>query len=1471
MEKTSRSKPRQESLCLDEGGDGAAEAASGPQWLRPVSASATLCFSQDSDDSSGPASPLPCRHRAYQMVPLHAIPRFLPPVGVFWDIENCQVPKGRSAVAVVQVIRDRFFKGYREAEFLVVCDVKKENNQIVKELNDAQVNLIHVASTCKNAADEKLRQSIRRFADLHGSPACIILISGDINFAPDITDLRHRKKIHVILLHRRNTSEALILSANENYSFSALAEELPLRAIKPPSKPVQVVVNNLPEGCEQNLIRNRLRRLSDNCGGKIAAINKTTATIRFPNADTANRAQKRMDGEDVYGNKIQVTCSDIGEARDSSPNKTQTARNTRQVASKESGIQGTMSSLYYKQGPRQPSVVYNSVPTSLNLMGGSTLFNRASVLQQNGNHQLPVHSTGGSVWPKYVMNVNTAHKSVSYSGGNLKTPEGYRRIRGTHRVSESGKAEQNDQNITVSALQSVGFQKRCRTSSPVNNIASCMMSLPDPVAAVRHNIQNSSVRKGPSPSRQSQTRSITPHQIKTLDERSHSNPECFFHPIQMPGKTQLSGSSADLPVELHVSNLDQNLSISEIKSILTSLFKERVPVCSVSVIAQTDGNIMAFVKVPTLSDAQLAISLFHRYKIGYRRILISYGNTSGPSPQIIRSQVITLLLEVPDHRLPLFKFREMFEKRYLASISVSDIYKLRDVCVVSDGPNGRMVTLNPDHRHTPSPCLVSGQENQPYCVLHAMKPQPDRGWAEQELSALPSVNIGLKLLSNRIKALLLSHGGSLPLPSLPYCYLAVFDKLEVSDTGVPLEHLVSCLHDVKIIPGPPGCVKKLVWSPDLQPDSSFSQEAPEKSVSPPLANHLALLSRELVDLLKIQPGCQLPFGRFVPAYHHHFGRQIRVADYGFTKLVELLDAMPSIVQVMGEGSRRIVTLAHRAQIRRFTSDLLRVLKSQASKQALVSELPAHFSRTLGRPFAVQDYGVCELEDLLSEVAENVIVMQQSADGEATVALPRRDQTPEEIKRTKQFAAEVVELLSHAPQCQLMFNKLIPAYHHHFGRQCRVADFGFTKLIELLEAIPEVIKVEDAGDGERRVMLTQPVAVRVLTNQVAELLHISGSTVLPLKELPSAYLQHFGHTLRPEDFNCSSIEQLVSLLTPTIKVLPGLRLYLAGQITANLERLRVLRILLNTSDGMMRIPEFIKLFTKLYSISVSEDYLQTADIAVLLMVQNGHVILQPVYEFARRVYWLVVGSGGRLLLSSLNKLYFTTYHSTIQAASLGFSSMDSLIIAAGDVLTLEYENDCNNDPYIAVNPQLAEVGLPLSLPVAVEATTSEQTDSSSKKHSFSATTTSAGNQDLVSQISNIDLTHKATAPFSADYLLNDKVGSNLQNVFGLKETRKSDIYTLTPNQSVYAWGGQSPPTYAPYCLNTAFSPYKGGNKSNKENSNWPENIVPPHPSELPLPSPCLVRADTLLQENDSSEKQKRKKRLAAQFSNPLEMP
>lgn len=65
---------------------------------------------------------------------------------------------------------------------MCVCDVNKENQDIIRELNLAQVTVVHINATSKNAADDKLRQCMRRFVEIHRSPSTIVLISGKIYF-----------------------------------------------------------------------------------------------------------------------------------------------------------------------------------------------------------------------------------------------------------------------------------------------------------------------------------------------------------------------------------------------------------------------------------------------------------------------------------------------------------------------------------------------------------------------------------------------------------------------------------------------------------------------------------------------------------------------------------------------------------------------------------------------------------------------------------------------------------------------------------------------------------------------------------------------------------------------------------------------------------------------------------------------------------------------------------------------------------------------------------------------------------------------------------------------------------------------------------------------------------------------------------------------------------------------------------------
>lgn len=44
-----------------------------------------------------------------------------------------------------------------------------------------------------------------------------------------------------------------------------------------------------------------------------------------------------------------------------------------------------------------------------------------------------------------------------------------------------------------------------------------------------------------------------------------------------------------------------------------------------------------------------------------------------------------------------------------------------------------------------------------------------------------------------------------------------------------------------------------------------------------------------------------------------------------------------LLQILGMGTKRLLTLTHRAQVKRFTQDLLKLLKFQASKQVSIKD------------------------------------------------------------------------------------------------------------------------------------------------------------------------------------------------------------------------------------------------------------------------------------------------------------------------------------------------------------------------------------------------------------------------------------------------------------------------------------------------------------------------------------------------------
>lgn len=77
--------------------------------------------------------------------------------------------------------------------------------------------------------------------------------------------------------------------------------------------------------------------------------------------------------------------------------------------------------------------------------------------------------------------------------------------------------------------------------------------------------------------------------------------------------------------------------------------------------------------------------------------------------ETLKREVASLLQDVPNRTLPLFKFREMFEKRYKRSVSSSDLYRMKDVVVIAESASngsgtstpssGRNISLTTDWQH----------------------------------------------------------------------------------------------------------------------------------------------------------------------------------------------------------------------------------------------------------------------------------------------------------------------------------------------------------------------------------------------------------------------------------------------------------------------------------------------------------------------------------------------------------------------------------------------------------------------------------------------------------------------------------------------------------------------------------------------------------------------------------------------------
>ncbi|XP_059211415.1 meiosis regulator and mRNA stability factor 1 isoform X3 [Centropristis striata] len=1084
-------------------------------------------------------------------------PENIPPVGVFWDIENCSVPSGRSAAAVVQRIRGHFFQGHREAEFICVCDISKENKAVIQELNNCQVTVAHINATAKNAADDKLRQSLRRFAETHTAPATVVLVSSDVNFASELSDLRHRHGFQVILVHGNRTSSALLQHANRHVAFQEITADLPPRMLVKAQPSFNLLyVHNLPVNCDKSLrnaVKLRLRRLSDNCGGKVLGMAQGTAVLRFGSTEAAARARKRMENEDVFGHRISLSFSPRPRD-DASPElelqarphhlpQPQTLPHTYHSQDLLFGPPPPLSSFSFlplekPRSPRRPRRATRPCHTPGPVPERPYSPRRGCSGPPGGAPAKP-HQELGSLEGKPRMGFHHLEKGRAASSS-------------PHSNCETGAPEQlSKPGLTGESLyrrRRDGSYPRSMTESPVEqgDRSSEEFQISTPSAFSKLNLH----------------RSFSPLILSQGSWSSRSASPC----LSSRSSPLLAGPRSPCPegpsepfsdgAEVQVANLDYRLSRKDLQQTLHDTFSRYGRVKAVELSPHTDYQLKATIQMLSLQQAISAVSGLHRYKIGGKRIQVSL-ITGGSSKSLVMlsTEIITILQDAPANCLPLFKFTEIYEKKFSRKLVVGDLYRLPEVVSVREQGGSRLVCLLPSSQIRQSPLGSSQSQegsstsgspvvfeeleyHEPVCREHYIQRDFSEADFDPDSYKIPFVVVSLSTLASEVHSLLQSHEGTLPLLSFPDCYAAKFSPLQLGNEtlegGVPLEHLITCVPSITIVTAQNG-FKVIKWIHN-KPPAPNSEPWIQRCKSPVGNPQLIQFSREIIDLLKSQPSCIMPMSKFIPSYHHHFAKQCRVSDYGYSKLLELLEAVPHVLQILGMGTKRLLTLTHRAQVKRFTQDLLKLLKFQASKQVAIKDFMQAYHWCFSRDWRVMDYGICDLMDLLTEIPDTTITITHQ-ETDTIISVPKRERTVEEMERTKQFGKEVVDLLRHQPHCRMAFSKFIPTYHHHFGRQCKLSYYGFTKLMELFEAIPNVLMVLECGE-EKVLTLTEVERIKALAAQLVKLLRAQKNSSLPVSQLLTEYSKTFGYGLRLQDYDASSLPALLIKLCHVVKVVDG---------------------------------------------------------------------------------------------------------------------------------------------------------------------------------------------------------------------------------------------------------------------------------------------------------------------------------------------
>lgn len=378
---------------------------------------------------------------------------------------------------------------------------------------------------------------------------------------------------------------------------------------------------------------------------------------------------------------------------------------------------------------------------------------------------------------------------------------------------------------------------------------------------------------------------------------------------------------------------------------------------------------------------------------------------------------------------------------------------------------------------------------------------------------------------------------------------------------------------------------------------------------------------------------------------------------------------------MGEGESRQITLTHRVQIRRFSTDIFKIIRSQPSKSIFLSNLPQLYYSTYNRSFDVTDFGVCDIQDLLSALRNsNYILVTKLRDdsNDCILSLQKRRQTSVEMEKTSVFAGEVVELLRNAPQFSIPFRKFVRSYHYYFGYQCKLSDYGFMRLAELLEALSGVVEMDLSNEENRKIFLSRKVALRIFSEQIQEIVKTmtgQAGSMVKIDELMEMHKSKYGYQMHGSSLGYDSV-------IDALKFVPFVELHsyenevwVVSHLDNEKFRQRAMLSCLAILDIGTTVPlsKFHTVFGEKFKFSVPEKQLHAMKHAVQIEMVNGikMISITPMMKFI--IHVVNVLEQRKVMnvqdIKSMMKINLTT------CFNFGFANLSSLFQAFPDIFNV----------------------------------------------------------------------------------------------------------------------------------------------------------------------------------------------------------